>query len=226
VADTPAAAEDPRRRFLRKSGWLDRNWYLDHAVVPVPPGTDLIDHYLTHGAPAGLAPNPGIAALQDSHAMPGGDRPEKGRMDPPDEDDPQLLLEMELIRESGLFDPHFYVEGNPQSVPDDVDPLLDFCRVGWRSLLRPRADFEMWWYWTNHLDPGSEAINPFVHYLLLGRAAGHATVPASTRATTTAALPRDRAVRRVCLFAGYDAEGLIDDYVVDYVRELSRFADV
>ncbi len=31
---------------------------------------------------------------------------------------------------------------------------------------------------------------------------------------------------RVCLFAAYDAHGVVDDYVVDYLRELSRFADV
>ncbi len=30
----------------------------------------------------------------------------------------------------------------------------------------------------------------------------------------------------MCLFAGYDADGRIDDYVLDYLRELSRFADV
>ena len=33
-------------------------------------------------------------------------------------------------------------------------------------------------------------------------------------------------MRRVCLFAAYDRDGVVDDYVVDYVRELSRFADV
>ena len=32
--------------------------------------------------------------------------------------------------------------------------------------------------------------------------------------------------RRVCLFALYDPDGLVDDYVVDYVTELARFADV
>ena len=32
--------------------------------------------------------------------------------------------------------------------------------------------------------------------------------------------------RRVCLFAGFDVDGIVDDTVVAYVRELSRFADV
>ena len=30
----------------------------------------------------------------------------------------------------------------------------------------------------------------------------------------------------MCLFAGYDNDGVIDDYVLDYLRELSRHADV
>ena len=32
--------------------------------------------------------------------------------------------------------------------------------------------------------------------------------------------------RRVCLFAAYDIDGVVDDYVVAYLRDLSRFADV
>ena len=37
---------------------------------------------------------------------------------------------------------------------------------------------------------------------------------------------RPTRVRRACLFAGYDPDGIVDDYVVDYVTELSRHADV
>ena len=33
-------------------------------------------------------------------------------------------------------------------------------------------------------------------------------------------------MRRLCLFAAYDPDGVVDDYVIDYVRELARFADV
>ena len=61
----------------------------------------------------------------------------------------------------------------------------------------------------------------------MGEAAGfrarpdpHAARPQGL-ATTPTATPR-----RICLFAGFDAEGLVDDYVVEYVRELGRFADV
>ena len=33
-------------------------------------------------------------------------------------------------------------------------------------------------------------------------------------------------IKRICLFAGYDPDGVIDDYVVDYLRELSQYADI
>lgn len=32
--------------------------------------------------------------------------------------------------------------------------------------------------------------------------------------------------RRICLFAGYDQDGIIDTYVIDYIKELSHYCDV
>lgn len=33
-------------------------------------------------------------------------------------------------------------------------------------------------------------------------------------------------MKRICLFAGYDPEGIIDDYVIYYLKELSQYADI
>jgi len=33
-------------------------------------------------------------------------------------------------------------------------------------------------------------------------------------------------VKRICLFAGFDPEGIIDDYVIHYLKELSEYADI
>jgi hypothetical protein len=214
---------DPRRRFLLRSRWLDPAWYARRVGVPVGSADELVEHYLANGAPAGIAPNEAIAKLQDP-PTPGAR--EKTPPTIPNEDDPQLLREIELVRTSGLFDAHFYTETHDGLVPEDVDPLLHFCRVGWRQVLRPRADFDPWWYWTNHLDAGREELNPFVHYVLIGRAAGYSGIATDVALTVTSTMPTERRVRRICLFAGYDAEGVLDDYVIDYIGELSRFADV
>ena len=64
-----------------------------------------------------------------------------------------------------------------------------------------------------------------MHYLAEGRHRGLASLPPvlPVRAVPPAL---DRRPRRACLFAGFDADGIVDDYVVGYVRELSRHADV
>ncbi len=33
-------------------------------------------------------------------------------------------------------------------------------------------------------------------------------------------------MKRLCLFAGYDCNGIVDDYVIEYVKELSKYSDV
>ncbi len=215
---------DPRRRFLVKSRWLDADWYQQQ--VEVPPTADPVDHYLQHSAPRGLAPNPLIAELQDPTVfLPAGD-PRAGLLTPPEFTDPQLAREIELVRALGDFDEEFYRSQMPDPLPAWIDPVAHFCRLGWRLLARPSPDFDVWWYWSNHLDPSREAVNPYVHYLLLGRAAGWSGTPRHPGQRPVQARRVDGTPRRVCLFAGYDQDGIVDDHVVHYVRELSRFADV
>ncbi len=229
MTSTPTARVDPRRRFLQLSRWLDRTWYVDRAAVAVPDDADLIAHYLEHGAPAGIAPN---QRLEELHLGRFEDPEASSPFAPPPselpDNDPQLLLEIELVESSGFFDADFYArQVEAAGVTVRRRKLLQhFCRRGWRDALRPSARFDTWWYWTNYLDPGFEGINPLVHFLLLGQAAGFRARPDPHAARPPAAAPPSATPRRVCLFAGYDAQGLVDDYVVEYVRELSRFADV
>jgi hypothetical protein len=223
----PSFEDDPRYRFLAESGWFDEAWYRSHAPCPVPDDGDPIVHYLTHGAPAGLAPNPGMAFVQRR----AGSDPEVGGASDPfphvQEPDPRMLkLEVALIRASGLFDAEFYVDGNPEELPQNADPIRHFCRVGWRDLRRPSEDFDVWWYWSQHLDPALEVLNPFVHYVLLGRHAGLSGRPTDVAPRISADLPTNRLPRRVCLFAAYDRDGVVAETTTAYVQELSRFADV
>ena len=129
----------------------------------------------------------------------------------------------ELARE--LFDSDYYLRHNPDVAESGRDPLEHFCEQGWKELRRPRADFDVWWYWATYLDPASEGTNPFVHWVTEGRAAGLPGAPESFETRATQALPAG-GVRRICLFAGYDRDGVVDDHVVAYVSELSRHADV
>jgi hypothetical protein len=129
-----------------------------------------------------------------------------------------------VLARSGLFDAEGYAKANRQRIVRGEDPLRHYCRDGWRNLCAPSLDFDLWWYWVEHLDPTAEAVDPLLHYALEGRRAGLSPVPPP--APPRPAVVPEEPPRRVCLFAGYDRDGLVDPYVVDYLREIGRFADV
>lgn len=137
--------------------------------------------------------------------------------------------EAAVISAAGLFDSMGYWAHNPDLFWDlcaRPEQLEHFVLRGWRELRHPTADFDMWSYWCDHLDPTREDINPVVHYAVEGRRAGLPPLPRLETMPDPAPPGPDYAPRRVCLFAGFDADGVIDDTVVTYVAELSRFADV
>lgn len=127
---------------------------------------------------------------------------------------------------SPMFDTRYYQRMNPAV---RRNPLAHFCEYGWRELRNPSPEFDTWWYWSKHLDPGDDAVNPLTHYRTTGRREGLSTRPEPSPSRRLGAghrFPEGHKVRRVCLFAGYDPDGVVDDYVVAYVRELARHADV
>ncbi len=138
-----------------------------------------------------------------------------------------MTCEYDLVMANGTFDNHEYMWHNRElhwCFCLHAEGLRHFIRYGWRHLRNPSQGFDVWWYWTTYLDPGAEVVNPYVHYLAEGRLQGHAPVPPVLPARQ--APPVSGRPRRICLFAGFDGDGLVDDYVVAYVRELSRHADV
>ncbi len=134
--------------------------------------------------------------------------------------------------ERRLVGPHldttFYVTHYGATMAKDGfdDPVAHFCATGWEHLLKPSPDFDTWWYWANYLDPSTATVNPLLHYILEGRALGNSPIPHYGAAAVPAPLPTDRPVRRATLFAFFDTEGQIDESVILYLRDLSRFSDV
>ncbi|MEL7976922.1 CDP-glycerol glycerophosphotransferase family protein [Isoptericola sp. F-RaC21] len=127
---------------------------------------------------------------------------------------------------SPMFQTRYYQRMNPLV---RRNPLAHYCEYGWRELRNPAPEFDTWWYWSTHLDAADDCVNPLAHYRTTGRREGLSTRPdpsPSRRLGTGQRFVPGQEVRRVCLFAGYDPDGLVDDYVVAYVRELARHADV
>src|SRR5690606_11047121 len=96
---------------------------------------------------------------------------------------------------------------------------------GRKELRNPSAAFDTWWYQGAYLPLAGDTVDPLLHHVLVGRKLGLDPAPAPRRPGPGACWPGAGA-RRICLFAGYDPDGLVDDYVVRFVRELSRHADV
>ena len=139
-----------------------------------------------------------------------------------------LACAVALVEASAALDGKGYRANNPdiqQLRSGKKSPAEHFCSTGWMWLRNPNADFDVWWYWNEYLDPTSLEINPFLHYLLAGRQAGNRT--RQGRHELRPAPPTaDEGTRRVCLFAAHDPDGVVDDSVVAYLAALAEHADV
>lgn len=155
--------------------------------------------------------------------------PDTGNPSPRVTPEDRLQCEIALIGASGQLDPFGYFLHNHDLLWDlcgRVEEVEHFARRGWHELRHPSPGFDLWWYWKEHLDPTREDVNPLVHYLAAGQHQGLSTLPEVQERPAPSAPDPARPPRRVCLFAGFDVDGLIDPTVVTYIAELSRFADV
>ncbi|WP_402375869.1 hypothetical protein [Isoptericola rhizosphaerae] len=136
----------------------------------------------------------------------------------------------EVIAESGTFDVDHYLGEVARSsiagIPEGMDPIEHYVAKGAAEGLDPSPMFDTTYY--QRMNPTVRR-NPLAHYRETGRRQGLSTRPEpspSRRVGIGHRFPEGRDVRRVCLFAGYDPQGVVDDYVVAYIRELARHADV
>ena len=86
--------------------------------------------------------------------------------------DQAISEEILRISESCLFDAAFYLQVNDDVRAAGVDPLLHFCRDGWREHRAPNPYFDVRYYLGEARGPHACADNPLLHYLLHGESAG------------------------------------------------------
>ncbi|WP_445396769.1 glycosyltransferase [Zobellella sp. An-6] len=82
--------------------------------------------------------------------------------------------EERLLRESGLFNPKWYLLQNPDVAAVGADPVRHYLRHGWREGREPGPAFDTGYYLEQQ--PGAAAANmaPLLHYLQVGKAQGAA----------------------------------------------------
>lgn len=79
------------------------------------------------------------------------------------------------IRDSGLFDAVHYTTAHPGlGNRCGIDPLADFCRLGWREGMSPNSHFDPAWYAARYgTAPG---VNPLLEYIVAGERAGRSPI--------------------------------------------------
>ncbi|MGL4318366.1 MAG: rhamnan synthesis F family protein [Pseudomonas sp.] len=139
------------------------------------------------------------------------------------------LLIRELISKSGQFDAKYYMRNNHEVPAARSAPLQHFCQKGHLELRKPGPQFDLEWYRSQYLSNFITPVNPLLHFAICGNQRKLTTRPSDRGLDLLGRglrYPAGKQPRRACLFASYDPNGLIDDYVVDYLRALQRHADI
>lgn len=77
-----------------------------------------------------------------------------------------------------FFSTRYYLKTYPDVAKAKMNPLVHFCRWGFRELRNPHPDFDAFWYVIVHLAGNPGQVNPLAHYLDEGRSQGLSTRPA------------------------------------------------
>lgn len=225
----PDAIQDgtPPLQHYRTSGWKDGNnpslefsnaFYTETYKDQLTVIKDPLLHYMKLGMAAGNLPRPDCAACNDDSEC---NLPVTGYVSKEDE-----KLYLQAISQ-GDFDPDFYRKANPEVEQKHLSAIIHYQQQGWKELCNPSAKLDLCWYTQTYLqnDYSQDAL---LHYITKGRAAGYHPLPPSPVRFNEPLSYAKRAtpLRRICLFAGYDVDGIVDDYVIEFVTDLARFCDV
>lgn len=193
-------------------------------MLPLDEFRDRYRAFVAHLARADPDQREGLVRSAVADGLPPVDGPV-----PPVDDRQQLLADLAIIRAGADFDELTYMWHNPDvawNLCEHQEGLIHFAGTGWRELRHPHPGFDLWFYWNRYLDPTRDDVNPVVHHLLEGRRHGASTLPELRHQPAPTRPGTDAPPRRICLFAGFDVDGVVDQTVLDYVADLSRFADV
>lgn len=77
----------------------------------------------------------------------------------------KLLNEKSLIIKSGAFSPLYYLSMYPDVLDSGIDPLIHYCKYGWKEGRRPAASFDINRYLEKNPNLIKAGINPLVHFI-------------------------------------------------------------
>jgi hypothetical protein len=96
--------------------------------------------------------------------------------------------ELTVLRESGLFDPAWYLAKYPDVRGEQIDPAVHYLAHGGTEGRAPSAAFDSRWYLERYPDVCEQGLNPLIHYLEHGRLEGREMRAVQGKSLTTPAL--------------------------------------
>jgi len=85
------------------------------------------------------------------------------------------------IRESGSFDPQYYLDNNPDVAVSGIDPALHYVLYGAREGREPNPLFDTSYYLAANPDVAAANINPLFHFVTRGAGEGRRSHPNTAR---------------------------------------------
>lgn len=85
-----------------------------------------------------------------------------------------IQKQVELIRQSGLFNEGWYLKNHPDVAESGIDPIEHYLKFGAEEHRNPSPEFDTHWYLNTYPDVAEQGINPLVHYIKFGESEGRA----------------------------------------------------
>lgn len=200
-ADTGSLPADELTALVEASGLFDATWYAKTYPEVGRSGLTPIEHFVREGLPRGYDPGPGFDATHYAALYPdveaAGLLPfvhyvehgrAEGRSPLPSRSSPAAsgeiaetwlgrvgLSEAEaaaLVRESPLFNADWYMARHLDVARSDLAPDLHYVRHGGPEGRPPSLHFDPAFYRSEMPEANGPDVDPLIHFLLFGRAAG------------------------------------------------------
>lgn len=135
----------------------------------------------------------------------------------------QVRKEARLIRKSRLFDQDWYLKRYPDVAQRNVDPVLHYCKFGWREGRMPGPNFDSVVYLQIHGDVADAGLNPLYHFERWGKSESRPiSIQAFDSATISPEVPASHYSNSDSPGSGED----LDSPVSKPERSVSRQKDV
>ncbi|MCX8996200.1 glycosyltransferase [Rhizobiaceae bacterium BDR2-2] len=133
--------------------------------------------------------------------------------------------DIELIKDSGLFDENWYKEQYSDVQITGMDPIEHYLWIGARIGRDPSPLFSSQDYTSVYADVAAAGMNPLIHYIRFGKAEGRKFLPSWLTRRIYRKSRYSDGRKRVAIFAVYSDSGFITDNILIYLSRLTEIAD-